>query len=621
MQQVASADLPLQVDLLSLDDLPLRLSFRTDKATRPRWANQMWLFNTLGDMLNLDDLALTLPGLERENMREARSALLGHAVKALQAQALLITLNVFRSYGVLGTTSKLLAVGSNITSAITGTSTGALGGAGGGERMSSVSQGIMEGGKTFGEGLLKGVTGIVADPLAGAKAGGMLGLVKGVGKGLVGVPGQIIGGALSGFSKVTEGLDASVREAKNTLTGTELRASRRRRLPRCIRGDRVLTPFALGPALGLALLHNCGAGSLEGLVKGSGASLLGGGRGREALSDSYESHMTLPGGNVAIITNVRLLMVAAEAFAALEAEAEAGRLANVDAVPPGRLLWQLTWDQMLSVELAYHRQQAGAPADGIIVHRKYRSEDTDVLVHDVRCNPNNNQASQLYEALAAARAKYYLEPRREARGWKVTPVLAAEQQSNQEMPDVMLSMDFKRIWQSSRAGARPLSVWRPVGPPGYSALGDVAMPGREPPARPVSMYKDVAQQQDAGAGGALPALALPERFQLIFRDSGGVGVNAVAMSIWRPVPPRGYMEAGFVVVPAIDEPPQGAVRVMRADLLKPARLYDYPVWSGASSDNVYWQCSMWQVDNPCSTFVAVKGNDKPHPRQAVSPTY
>jgi hypothetical protein len=119
----------------------------------------------------------------------------------------------------LGTTSKLLAVGSNITSAITGTSTGALGGAGGGERMSSVSQGIMEGSKTFGEGLLKGVTGIVADPLAGAKSGGMLGLVKGVGKGLVGVPGQIIGGALSGISKVTEGLDASVREVSALAAG------------------------------------------------------------------------------------------------------------------------------------------------------------------------------------------------------------------------------------------------------------------------------------------------------------------------------------------------------------------------------------------------------------------
>jgi hypothetical protein len=45
--------------------------------------------------------------------------------------------------------------------------------------------------------------------------------------------------------------------------------------------------------------------------------------------------------------------------------------------------------------------------------------------------------------------------------------------------------------------------------------------------------------QDGGAGGALPALALPERYQLVFRDSGGVGVNSVAMSIWRPVAPRG----------------------------------------------------------------------------------
>jgi hypothetical protein len=63
---------------------------------------------------------------------------------------------------------------------------------------------------------------------------------------------------------------------------------------------------------------------------------------------------------------------------------------QVDAVPAGRLLWQLTWDQMLCVELAYHMQQRNTP-DGVIVHRKYRSEGDDVLVHDVRCNPNTNQ--------------------------------------------------------------------------------------------------------------------------------------------------------------------------------------------------------------------------------------
>lgn len=78
-------------------------------------------------------------------------------------------------------------------------------------------------------------------------------------------------------------------------------------------------------------------------------------------------------------------------------------------------------------------------------------------------------------------------------------------QSNQEMPDVMPSMDFKRVWRSaSTAGARGardtrvLSIWRPVGPPGYSSLGDVAVAGSEPPSgKPVKMYKDVMGAGDA----------------------------------------------------------------------------------------------------------------------------
>jgi len=85
-----------QVDLLSLDDLPLRVSFRTDKATRPRWANQMWVFNTLGDMLNFEELQLTLPGLELEDIRRPRSALINQGLKMLQARAVAIVFNVFR---------------------------------------------------------------------------------------------------------------------------------------------------------------------------------------------------------------------------------------------------------------------------------------------------------------------------------------------------------------------------------------------------------------------------------------------------------------------------------------------------------------------------------------------
>jgi hypothetical protein len=85
-----------QVDLLSLDDLPLLVSFKTAPRVRPRWANQAWVFNTLGDMLNLDDLQITIPGLELEGIKAQRSALLGYAAKQLQAQALGIVFNVFK---------------------------------------------------------------------------------------------------------------------------------------------------------------------------------------------------------------------------------------------------------------------------------------------------------------------------------------------------------------------------------------------------------------------------------------------------------------------------------------------------------------------------------------------
>lgn len=56
-----------------------------------------------------------------------------------------------------------------------------------------------------------------------------------------------------------------------------------------------------------------------------------------------------------------------------------------------------------------------------------------------------------------------------------------------------------------------------------------------------------------------------------------------------------------MVVPAIDEPQPGVVRCMRSDLLKATRFYDAPVWQGTSADNMYWQCSIWQVGGRTTT--------------------
>jgi hypothetical protein len=41
--QVATAELPLLIDLLTFDDVQITLSTRTDMAVRPRWANQVRL--------------------------------------------------------------------------------------------------------------------------------------------------------------------------------------------------------------------------------------------------------------------------------------------------------------------------------------------------------------------------------------------------------------------------------------------------------------------------------------------------------------------------------------------------------------------------------------------------
>jgi len=82
-----------------------------------------------------------------------------------------------------------------------------------------------------------------------------------------------------------------------------------------------------------------------------------------------------------------------------------------------------------------------------------------------------------------------------------------------------------------------------------------------------------------------------------------------------------------VVVPAIEEPPLSVVRVMRADLAQQTRVFSGPLWSGTSSDNMYWQCDLWQVDNldSCSTFIAVRHNGtsstRPDPDKARKPLY
>jgi vacuolar protein sorting-associated protein 13A/C len=147
-------------------------------------------------------------------------------------------------------------------------------------------------------------------------------------------------------------------------------------------------------------------------------------------------------------------------------------------------------------------------------------------------------------------------------------------------------------------------------------LGDIMVPGAEPPLRPVRMYRDAPSTESGtsatqllalpDAPGEQPRLAPPQGYALVYRDSA-----APALTLWRPIPRRGYITLGCVLWPAIEEPPLGLVRCARRDLVAAARFHESPLWVGASTDIPLWRASIWPVDNDCQTFIGVKGEGRP----------
>jgi vacuolar protein sorting-associated protein 13A/C len=280
---------------------------------------------------------------------------------------------------------------------------------------------------------------------------------------------------------------------------------------------------------------------------------------------------------------------------------------------------EVQWSAPPASSSAGARAAPPPPTAVVVLHRKAPGEGGE-LMHAVATRAAGQQAAEVAAAITGARARYYLEPLLDMRGWRQQPMVAAEHGADQLMPDVLPSMEWARVWAAWRPGSRAVSVWRPVGPPGYASLGDVAVAGDEPPARPSMMYKDVPAVAGSDALGEGPRLAPPSGFALMYRSLAGMH----PVTIWAPLAPRGYVALGAVVVPAMDEPMPGAVRCVRSDLVAPAPLAgsQSPVFSlrETASDGTEWACSLWPVDNTAQT-VAVTKSPRTPPPAAWTPIY
>lgn len=163
---------------------------------------------------------------------------------------------------------------------------------------------------------------------------------------------------------------------------------------------------------------------------------------------------------------------------------------------------------------------------------------------------------------------------------------------------INFTTEFLSIWDTYGSNAEPASFWRPTPAadvlPGYFPLGDVVHPGRDN----INNKKVVAVVCEASTPAADPekgkALSAPTDFELVWKDSGsGATKNG---SVWRPLPPEGYVALGSVCSNSHEKPSRNAVRCIRADLVSASATCDL-IWNDKGS-GARQSISTWSAAPP-----------------------
>ncbi|WLH36014.1 Vps62-related protein [Pseudomonas sp. FP2196] len=192
---------------------------------------------------------------------------------------------------------------------------------------------------------------------------------------------------------------------------------------------------------------------------------------------------------------------------------------------------------------------------------------------------------------------------------------------------INFTTEFLRVWDTTGSQAKPAAFWHPTPAPdmlpGYFPLGDVAAAGLGN----INGKTIVAVACEAGTPSAVQgkgwALRPPRDFELIWKDSGSGSKRD--LSIWRPIPPEGYVALGSVCSSSHEKPSLNAVRCVREDLVIASGLIEH-VWndkgSGARQSVTAWSvvppvAAQGEIHLAPGVFVASSGYSKP----ANFPTY
>lgn len=153
---------------------------------------------------------------------------------------------------------------------------------------------------------------------------------------------------------------------------------------------------------------------------------------------------------------------------------------------------------------------------------------------------------------------------------------------------VRFTDQFTWIWDDSGSGADDNgSFWMPAAPEGYYPLGSCGVSGWGDP----SGTKAAVVVKDIDGTGVLSP---PEDYVKIWDDSGsGADDNC---SVWKPVPPEGYVALGVVAQLGYTKPDTDLIRCVKSEYTATGKVGSW-VWDDSGSGGSY-DFSAFRVEAP-----------------------
>ncbi|KAL2613699.1 hypothetical protein R1flu_025391 [Riccia fluitans] len=659
----------IRIGLLHTTEIRFKVTLAMSPTQRPRGMLGFWstLMTSLG---NTDEMPIRITPRVHEEMTMRQSALFAAAISSIRNDVLSQPFALLSGVDILGNASTAFGHMSKGVAALSmdkkfirsrqkqdSKAT-----------VEDIGDGLREGGEALAKGFFRGVTGILTKPLEGARSSGVEGFVQGVGKGVIGAAIQPMSGMLDFLSRTTEGANATRMKLTAAITFEEVLV--RRRLPRVIGGDNVLRPYDEYKARGQVLMQLAERGAIFGPID------LFKVRGKFAMSDAYEDHFNLPKGRTLMITHRRIIMLQHPTGVIVQKRADLLK-------DPCTVTWDVTWDDFMTMELAHGKEEPlSLPPSRLIIHLRNWSQDTRLfdskeIARIVKCHPGTKQAVEIrlaiqkaYDAYGPNRASssqgglsrrpsvkkpYAAAGAGAASGAALgllagpaapiaVPVMAtfgaliggagsAMLESESELPpaenirsargsvgDSSLRSDSTGRVQVGKFINEFELMWWDKGAP-WSKKFQVSIWRPVPPAGFISVG-DVVQRCYDPPDSAMVykdehdgKFAMPDGFDLVWRDTESGAREPV--TIWRPRAPTGYTVIGCVVVPDYCEPDREVLRCVRKDCVGNVPLGQVPLWRDYNG-SALWHCSLWQVQNDAHTFLARRDHQPPPPNLAYT---